>query len=118
MRIPGGFIEIRGQGEPRPTRIRYRGPRAVIAGGYAGALRVARATRPPVPAAPASPREGNALTALLPLAGLRLTSALVAGVAVLGLAVTLALMPEPKHISLEELTELPFRADHTSFRHR
>jgi nitrate/nitrite transporter NarK len=51
-----------------------------------------------------------ALTALLPVAGLRMTSALVAVVSVLGLAVTLALMPEPKHISLEELTEAPFRA--------
>jgi MFS family permease len=52
-----------------------------------------------------------ALTALLPVAGLRLTSALVAGVSILGLVVTLVLMPEPKHISLEELTEIPFRAN-------
>jgi MFS family permease len=59
-----------------------------------------------------------ALTALLPLAGLRATSALVAAVAMLGLAVTLTLMPEPKHISLEQLTEVPFRTDHASTRHR
>jgi MFS family permease len=51
-----------------------------------------------------------ALTAVLPAIGLRLTSALVAVVSIMGLAVTLALMPEPKHISLEELTEIPFRA--------
>jgi MFS transporter, PHS family, inorganic phosphate transporter len=49
-----------------------------------------------------------ALTALLPAIGLSRTSALVAGVAVLGLLATLTLLPEPKGRSLEELTENPF----------
>jgi len=49
-----------------------------------------------------------ALTALLPAIGLSQTSALVAGVAVLGLLVTVTLLPEPKGQSLEELTETPF----------
>ena len=51
-----------------------------------------------------------ALTALLPAIGLSRTSALVAGVAVLGLLATLTLLPEPKGKSLEELTENPFPA--------
>ena len=46
-----------------------------------------------------------ALTALLPIIGLGRTSALVAGVLLLGLLATLTLLPEPKGISLEELTE-------------
>ena len=50
------------------------------------------------------------LTALLPAIGLSQTSALVAGVAVLGLLATLTLLPEPKGKSLEELTETPFPA--------
>jgi MFS transporter, PHS family, inorganic phosphate transporter len=45
------------------------------------------------------------LTALLPAIGLSRTSALVAGVALLGLLATLTLLPEPKGKSLEELTE-------------
>jgi MFS family permease len=45
------------------------------------------------------------LTALLPAIGLGKTSAVVAGVSVLGLLVTVMLLPEPKGISLEELTE-------------
>jgi MFS transporter, PHS family, inorganic phosphate transporter len=47
-----------------------------------------------------------ALTALLPVIGFSKTSALVAGVSVLGLLVTVGLLPEPKGISLEELTEI------------
>jgi MFS transporter, PHS family, inorganic phosphate transporter len=46
-----------------------------------------------------------ALTWLLPAIGLSRTSAIVAGVSVLGLLVTLALLPEPKGTSLEEFTE-------------
>jgi MFS family permease len=46
-----------------------------------------------------------ALTALLPAIGFRQTSAIVAGVSLLGLLVTVTLLPEPKGISLEELTE-------------
>jgi MFS family permease len=46
-----------------------------------------------------------ALTALLPAIGLSKTSGIVAGVAVLGLLATVTLLPEPKGISLEELTE-------------
>jgi MFS family permease len=46
-----------------------------------------------------------ALTALLPAIGLGRTSAIVAGVSVLGLFVTLALLPEPKGESLEDITE-------------
>jgi MFS transporter, PHS family, inorganic phosphate transporter len=46
-----------------------------------------------------------ALTALLPVIGLSRTSALVAGVSVLGLLATLTLLPEPKGQSLEKLTE-------------
>jgi MFS transporter, PHS family, inorganic phosphate transporter len=46
-----------------------------------------------------------ALTALLPAIGLSRTSAIVAGVSVLGLLVTLTMLPEPKGSSLEELTE-------------
>jgi PHS family inorganic phosphate transporter-like MFS transporter len=45
------------------------------------------------------------LTALLPAIGLGKTSAIVAGVSVLGLFVTVTLLPEPKGVSLEELTE-------------
>jgi nitrate/nitrite transporter NarK len=45
------------------------------------------------------------LTALLPVIGLGSISALVAAVSVLGLLVTVTLLPEPKGISLEELTE-------------
>jgi len=55
-----------------------------------------------------------ALTALLPAIGLSRTSALVAGVAVLGLLATLTLLPEPKGKSLEELTENPFPASAVS----
>jgi MFS family permease len=46
-----------------------------------------------------------ALTALLPAIGFGRTSAIVAGVCLLGLLVTVTLLPEPKGISLEELTE-------------
>jgi MFS transporter, PHS family, inorganic phosphate transporter len=46
-----------------------------------------------------------ALTALLPAVGLARTSALVAGVSLLGLLVTLTLLPEPKGTSLEDFTE-------------
>lgn len=45
-----------------------------------------------------------ALTALLPAIGFGRTSAIVAGVCLLGLLVTVTLLPEPKGISLEELT--------------
>jgi MFS transporter, PHS family, inorganic phosphate transporter len=45
-----------------------------------------------------------ALTALLPVIGLGRTSAIVVGVCVLGLLVTITLLPEPKGISLEELS--------------
>jgi MFS family permease len=48
-----------------------------------------------------------ALTALLPALGLSKVSALVAGVSVLGLLVTVTLLPEPKGVSLEQLTEAP-----------
>ncbi len=50
-----------------------------------------------------------ALTALLPAIGLSKVSALVAAVSVLGLLVTVTLLPEPKGASLEQLTETPFR---------
>jgi nitrate/nitrite transporter NarK len=46
-----------------------------------------------------------ALTALLPAIGFSRTSAIVAGVCLLGLLVTVTLLPEPKGVSLEELTE-------------
>jgi MFS transporter, PHS family, inorganic phosphate transporter len=46
-----------------------------------------------------------ALTALLPVIGLSRTSAIVAGVSVLGLLVTITLLPEPKGTSLEDFTE-------------
>jgi MFS family permease len=46
-----------------------------------------------------------ALTALLPAIGLGRTSGIVAGVAVFGRLATVTLLPEPKGISLEELTE-------------
>jgi MFS transporter, PHS family, inorganic phosphate transporter len=46
-----------------------------------------------------------ALTALLPAIGLSKTSGIVAGVSVLGLLATVTLLPEPKGLSLEELTE-------------
>lgn len=46
-----------------------------------------------------------ALTALLPSIGLGRTSALVAGVSLLGLLTTVTLLPEPKGVSLEEITE-------------
>jgi hypothetical protein len=49
-----------------------------------------------------------ALTALLPVVGLSKVSALVAAVSVLGLLVTVMLLPEPKGASLEQLTETPF----------
>jgi hypothetical protein len=49
-----------------------------------------------------------ALTALLPAVGLGKVSALVAAVSVLGLLVTVTLLPEPKGASLEQLTETPF----------
>ena len=52
-----------------------------------------------------------ALTALLPAIGLSKTSALVAAVSVMGLLVTITLLPEPKGLSLEELTEAR-RRDH------
>jgi MFS family permease len=45
------------------------------------------------------------LTALLPAIGFTRTSAIVAGVSLLGLLVTVMLLPEPKGLSLEELTE-------------
>lgn len=51
-----------------------------------------------------------AFTAMLPVAGLPKTSALVAGVSVLGLLVTLALLPEPKGSSLEDFTEKRYPA--------
>ncbi len=46
-----------------------------------------------------------ALTALLPAIGFGRTSAIVAGVALAGLLVTVTLLPEPKGLSLEELTD-------------
>jgi MFS family permease len=46
-----------------------------------------------------------ALTSLLPAVGLARTSGLVAAVALLGLIVTAALLPEPKGVSLEDLAE-------------
>jgi MFS family permease len=46
-----------------------------------------------------------ALVALLPSIGLGRTSAIVAGVALLGLLVTLTMLPEPKGTSLEDFTE-------------
>jgi MFS family permease len=49
-----------------------------------------------------------ALTALLPVIGFSQVSGLVAGVSILGLLVTVTLLPEPRGISLEELTETPF----------
>jgi MFS family permease len=49
-----------------------------------------------------------ALSALLPAIGLGGTSAIVAVVSVLGLLATAALLPEPKGVSLETLTEDPF----------
>ena len=48
------------------------------------------------------------LTALLPVIGLSKTSAIVAGVAVLGLLATTVLLPEPKGASLEDLSENRF----------
>ena len=45
------------------------------------------------------------LVALLPAIGLSRTSAIVAGVALLGLVVTLTMLPEPKGTSLEDFTE-------------
>lgn len=48
-----------------------------------------------------------ALTALLPPMGLSKVSALVAAVSLLGLLVTITLLPEPKGASLEQLTETP-----------
>src|SRR5947208_2096167 len=51
-----------------------------------------------------------ALTPLLPAIGFGKTSAIVAGVSLAGLLVTVTLLPEPKGISLEELTET--RAGH------
>jgi MFS transporter, PHS family, inorganic phosphate transporter len=46
-----------------------------------------------------------ALVALLPAIGLGRTSSIVAGVALLGLLVTLTMLPEPKGTSLEDFTE-------------
>jgi hypothetical protein len=46
-----------------------------------------------------------ARAALLPSIGLGRTSAIVAGVSLLGLLVTVTLLPEPKGSSLEDLTE-------------
>jgi MFS family permease len=46
------------------------------------------------------------LTTLLPVIGLSKTSALIAGVLVLGLIATVTLLPEPKAMSLEELTQV------------
>jgi MFS family permease len=46
-----------------------------------------------------------ALTSLLPAVGLARTSGLIAVVAVLGLLITVTLLPEPKGMSLEDLTE-------------
>jgi MFS transporter, PHS family, inorganic phosphate transporter len=51
-----------------------------------------------------------ALTALLPAIGLGKTSAIVAGVAALGLLATITMLPEPKGSSLEEFTEGPMPA--------
>jgi hypothetical protein len=52
---------------------------------------------------------------LLPVIGFGRTSAIVAGVFLLGRLVTVTLVPEPKGISLEELTETrPGHADMTS----
>lgn len=48
-----------------------------------------------------------ALVALLPRIGLPDTSAIVAGVALIGVLVTLTMLPEPKGTSLEEFTERP-----------
>jgi MFS transporter, PHS family, inorganic phosphate transporter len=48
------------------------------------------------------------LTALLPATGLGKVSALVAVMSLLGLLVTITLLPEPKGASLEQLTETPF----------
>ena len=48
------------------------------------------------------------LTALLPATGLGKVSALVAVMSLLGLLVTITLLPEPKGVSLEQLTEAPF----------
>jgi MFS transporter, PHS family, inorganic phosphate transporter len=48
-----------------------------------------------------------ALTTLLPVIGLSKTSAIVAGVALLGLLATITTLPEPKGSSLEEFTEGP-----------
>jgi MFS transporter, PHS family, inorganic phosphate transporter len=48
-----------------------------------------------------------ALTALLPVIGFGKTSAIVAGVSALGLLATVTLLPEPKGVSLEVLTEAP-----------
>ena len=55
-----------------------------------------------------------ALTAMLPTVGLAKTSALVAGVSLLGLIVTLALLPEPKGSSLEDITEDRYPASATA----
>jgi MFS transporter, PHS family, inorganic phosphate transporter len=55
----------------------------------------------------------SALTALLPAIGLGRTSALVAAVLAAGLLATTTLLPEPKGISLEELTEFPAVAQAT-----
>ena len=49
-----------------------------------------------------------ALAALLPDIGLGKTSGIVAGVSLLGLLVTVTLLPEPKGKSLEDVTEQPY----------
>jgi MFS transporter, PHS family, inorganic phosphate transporter len=54
------------------------------------------------------------LVALLPAIGLGRTSALVAGVSILGLLITLLMLPEPKGSSLEEFTEDRFPASATA----
>jgi hypothetical protein len=47
---------------------------------------------------------------MLPAVGLGKTSALVAGASLLGLLVTLALLPEPRGSSLEDFTERRYPA--------
>ena len=46
-----------------------------------------------------------ALTALLPVAGFAAISGLVAAISILGALLTIGLLPEPKGLSLEQLTE-------------
>lgn len=79
VRLPGGDLPGPGQ-DHQPRDRRGIGKLGAFAGTYA-------------------------LTALLPAIGLAHTSGIVAGVAVLGLLVMVAFLPEPKGLSLEELTE-------------